>query len=145
MRLTLPFVVITSFMLLGQFSAAEEVFKWVDENGLTHYSALPPKNKKARIVKTQTGHSEPVSYKNSKPADESSSPAQESPVTTPAAPSNIPQKDPERCTAARKNLETLQNHARVRIKGDDGQLRYLTPNEHGQKMANAQKAIDESC
>jgi hypothetical protein len=54
-------------------------------------------------------------------------------------------KDPERCESARKNSETLKTYARIRIKGDDGEYRYLTPDEQKQKLDEANKAIEESC
>ena len=122
--------------------AAAEVYKWVDENGLTHYGAQPPKNTKASKIKTQTGHSEPVSYNaQTAKAEADTNVEAETPQTTPPARF----KDPERCASAKKSLSTLQTYARVRTQGEDGEVRILTPKEHSQKMAEAKKAIEESC
>lgn len=119
------------------WAAPDKVYKWTDEKGLVHYSERPPLGKQTEIVKPEIGHSEPVDYGTAaadKPKEENK-----------AASAKASLKDPERCDAARKNLDTLKTYARIRIKGDDGQLRYLTPEEQQQKTAEASKAIEESC
>lgn len=135
-----PLFVPTLFVLslLSQPSLAEDVYKWVDDQGQTHYSSLPPKNKAVRKLKTRTGHSEPVSYTAAK-AEASSTPAAPKKDALSAAESAA------RCRAARENLQTLRLHSRVRVEGDDGQIRYLSPSEHGDKVTAAQEVIAESC
>ena len=119
------------------FSAPGKVYKWTDEKGLVHYSERPPLGVQTEIVKPETGHSEPVNYEsaaNEKPKDEKKGDAGKSSL-----------KDPERCDVARKNLETLKTYARIKFKGDDGEYRFLTPDEQQQKTNEATKAIEESC
>lgn len=119
------------------FSAPAKVYKWTDEKGQVHYSERPPLGTQAEAIKPETGHSEPVNY--SVAADDKAKEEKKADSGKKAL------KDPERCDAARKNLDTLKTYARIRIKGDDGQLRYLTPDEQKQKTNEAAKAIEESC
>jgi len=118
------------------FAAAEKVYKWTDEKGLTHYSQHPPFNTQTEVIKPQTGHSDPVEYKVA--AEANAEPKVENKVSAPP-------KDKERCESARKAADTLKTYARVRLKGDDGQYRFLTPDEQQQKLKEANKAIQESC
>ncbi len=143
MRVTTFCVLLTTLVGIAESIAAEDVYRWVDKKGLTHYGAQPPKNVNATKIKTRTGHSEPVNYgANTK---KEATPKVANAPTAPAEDATANFKDPERCAAARKNLETLRTHPRVRAKGEDGEIRVLTPDEHSQKIKAAEKAIEESC
>ena len=121
----------------NQASAAGKVYKWTDEKGLVHYSERPPVGRQTEIVKPQIGHSEPDDYGNA-----FNDKAKDQNKNTDAKASA---KDPNRCAVARKNLETLKTYARIRIEGEDGQLKYLTPQEKEKQTNDAAKAIEESC
>jgi hypothetical protein len=125
------------------FAASEKVYKWTDDKGQTHFGQRPPVNTKTEIIKPQTGHSEPVNY----PVPSKDPVEQKNPHSTEnkAAGKTKPLADKERCEAARKNAETLKTHVQIRIKGEDGQFRFLNPEEQKQQLAEATKAIEESC
>ena len=38
------------FLIMSSGQAATEMYKWVDENGITHYSQLPPPNDSAQVI-----------------------------------------------------------------------------------------------
>lgn len=132
-----------SFMLVASFSNAApgKVYKWTDEKGLVHYSQRPPLGTQTEVVKPDISHSEPVSYQA--PGDDKAKDGKK--VEKKADDEKSALKDPERCDSARKNLDTLKTYARIKIKGDDGEYRFLTPEEQTQKTAEATKAIEESC
>ena len=131
----------------GSQALAAKVYKWVDENGVTHFSEHKPNDIKATEIKPNTGHSEPVSYVDVKDS------APQNVVKTEASArqedeAKIKQalKDPTRCAAARKNLETLQNFGRVKVKDEDGEgFHYLTPAEQSERLKTTQQAISEAC
>ena len=119
------------------FAAPGKVYKWTDEKGRTHFSERPPLGTQTEVVKPQIGHSEPVNYGAAAPEkakEEKKAEADKEAL-----------KDPERCDAARKNLDTLKTYTRIKIKGEDGEYRFLTPDEQTQKTNEAAKAIEESC
>jgi len=139
--------VLISFLLTAicllfctQSIAAGKVYKWTDEKDQVHYGQQPPTNTPKEVIKikTETAHSDP-------------SPSQLAPESKPAAAEPVaekkddPLKDPARCEAARKNVETLKTYSHIRIKGDDGQYRYLTPDEQKQKLDEASLAVTQSC
>lgn len=118
------------------FAAPSKVYKWTDSKGQTHYAQHPPYNTDTEVLKPQTGHSDPVNY---------STPEAKAEKDKTAATTTAPTKDKERCEAARKNLETLKTYTRIRVKGEDGEFHFITPEEHAQRLAESNKAIEESC
>ncbi len=118
-------------------AAPGKVYKWTDDKGLVHYSERPPIGRQTEIVKPHIGHSDPVDY-GAAFKDKGKEPDKNADAKA------LP-KDPNRCAAARKNLEILKTYGRIRIEGEDGQLKYLTPEEKEQQTNEATKAIEESC
>ncbi|UTF61744.1 DUF4124 domain-containing protein [Gilvimarinus sp. DA14] len=116
--------------------AAETFYKWVDEDGNTHFGTRPPNGVKSTAIQPKTGHSEPVDYSHMTPEQQS---AQSSSAQAEA------QKDPERCEAARQNAEVLGRGGRVREPTDDGSFRYLSEEEKADRLQQAQEAIEQSC
>lgn len=123
-------------------AAKGKVYTWTDDKGVVHYGERPPKDSQAALVKTRSGHSDPT------------------PIPAPAAPNGASQttsqqdaniaaakqlKDPDRCSIARKNLEMLNTAARIRVPGDDGNLRVLTEGDKEKKRAAMQEIIDQAC
>lgn len=132
--------------LTAQPAEANNVYKWEDENGTIHYTAYPPKNRDSEKVKTYKG--KPESDKdqaNGNIAGKDGSDSEQSPEAANNQPPVEYEKDPERCSIAKQNLNTLKQHARVRIKEENGDFRYLTRDEHEKRMKKAQQAIKESC
>jgi len=130
-------------LVIGNPATAAKVFKWVDENGVTHFSEHPPKNTASTRINPKIGHSEPVNYDSAAKTETSPDNAAARKAEEELARSL---KDPTRCAAARKNRETLQNFGRVRVKNenDDG-FHYLTPDEQQERLRATDKAIEESC
>ncbi|MCP4064816.1 MAG: DUF4124 domain-containing protein, partial [Gammaproteobacteria bacterium] len=48
------------------------------------------------------------------------------------------------CATARSNLEVIANHARIRIE-ENGELRYLTPEELAEKRAELERMAEDNC
>ena len=118
-------------------------YRWQDEHGVTHYSKHPPKNIKAVVVHTSGGTSSPTP--TAKPVTLGAKPVNKSPADTANKEvAAAPTKDPARCAAAKSNLKTLTEKARVRIKEGD-EYRFLIPEEMNEKRRIAQQVIDESC
>lgn len=134
--LTLGF---TCLLAINTSAAPEKVYKWVDSKGVTHYGQRPPAGKEAEVIKPQIGRSDPVTY--STPA---SAPEKKVGVN-PAEDAKKALKNPVRCETARKNFDTLKTYTHIKIKGEDGEYRYLSPDEQKQKLDEASKAIEESC
>ncbi len=120
----------------GAFAAKDKVYTWTDEKGVVHYGERPPKDSRATLIKTRTGHSEPTPTPETKPQPAAVS-----------APSTASTKviDPERCAIARKNLEVLNTVARIRVPGEDGNMRSLTEEDKATQRIAMQEIIDQAC
>lgn len=118
---------------------ADKVYTWTDAKGTVHYGERPPKNVKATLVKTRTGHSDPT------PAQAAAAQANTNTATTAATNNQQSLKDPERCARARENLTMLNSVARIRTTNADGVAVYLTEEDKTKQREIAQQIIDQAC
>lgn len=135
--LTLIGLGFTLACLSGQ-ALAKEFYKWEDEEGVTHYSSQPSKTHKSVKVHASNIKGDPqTSASDSNSQDEGQ--AKDS-----RADEQVYKKDPERCAAAQRNKQTLEENARIRIKEGD-EYRYLTQEEIRKQMDMAMQAIADDC
>tara|TARA_R110002073_G_scaffold241533_7_gene403602 strand:- start:1100 stop:1540 length:441 start_codon:yes stop_codon:yes gene_type:complete len=140
---------LTCLLAAATLVQAAPLYKWVDENGVTHFSEYPPEN--------QSG-TEAVDIRGIPSISGQGSPAPQSPdtaaVTTAAQQPLIPEvekvenpiKSPELCQQARQNLAQIQTNRRVRAPDPEtGELRYLSEEEIATQLANWQKRADTYC
>lgn len=114
-----------------------KVYTWKDSKGVVHYGEHPPKDVQAKLVKTRTGHSDPI------PAPATTS--------TTSSTGNIVQeatavaKDPERCQKARENLNLLNSGSMIRMKNSAGYTVYMSPEEKEKERQLMQDVINQEC
>lgn len=148
----LPLFLIVTIALGASTAAQAEVYKWVDSEGVTHYSQQPPEAGTAKEI--------PVPRPAAAPADEPQ-PATETPAAKDRASeltdeirARRAEEDRQQveadlqrakaCEKMRANLETLQTRARVRVE-EDGGNRVLTPEEQAQRIIDLEKQIQDNC
>jgi len=125
------------------------VYKWTDENGITHFGDHQPNGKKAEKVSVRAGTTETSDQPRPSPQERLSSiegeKAEKQEQEKAATASEVRRKQREKnCEAAQKNLELIRNRPRIRI--DDGdEPRYLTPEEIEQYKARYEEAITTYC
>lgn len=130
--------------------AGQTYYRWLDKDGTpVNSDRPPPAGTKYEVVETQTNRAmrpETSGAESAQPGG-SSSAGSESPGNAVAASTNEEQvvKDPDICEAARKNLDTLNTHARIRIPDGNGNYRYIDEEEKATQRANAQSLIDQHC
>jgi hypothetical protein len=118
---------------------AETVYKWVDDNGVTHYQAHPPKNTKTNTLITKTGHSAPSASKTEKSSEtQLVSNERNSKKAADKASS-------AECEKARANLNVINQGQRVRTKDANGNLVYLDDAQKAARKAEAQRFLDQAC
>lgn len=120
-------------------TGAAQIYKWVDDAGVTHFSERPPKNTPATLIKPKTGHSEPVFYGGA------SSASSEAGTEIPEGMVTEAEYHQERCEVARQNLAALKNFGRVKVRRDDGEIHYLSEEEQQERVATNQQMANESC
>ena len=128
-------------------ACAGQIYKWVDAQGVTHFTAQPPQSAEASVIPT------------------AKQPAAGKPAATPPAASGmvndpqqeeidarvrqeVAQKEKELeayCTSLRTNLAQLRNNRRVRVSDAEGEARRLTQDERQTRISETEKAIAENC
>lgn len=121
--------------------AAKDYYKWTDEEGVTHYSARKPYDRESESISIKTGEPSAVPANSARNTEQARGTTSESNET--AEEQRL--ADPERCEAARSNLEVLRNNAKVRMKDENGEIHYLNEEEKAERMQEFQQAVDESC
>lgn len=151
-------ILFTLICVCGTVNAAK-YYKWQDAEGVTHYGAQPPSGSIAETVNVTTGHVKPVDSNASakpRPADTpktakvknngATQKNSKSENSEDKIPTEIREQNEKNCAQARKNLDVLNNRARVQITDEaTGKLRYLTPDEHASWMLDAKDQIKAFC
>lgn len=115
----------------GAAAASGEIYRWTDEDGVTHYSDTPPPSREHSTVKVAIAPP-PTPVAEPKPEVETPKP----PVTT----------NQSNCETARKNLETFASSARVEMDRDgDGKTEPLDETQRAAEIARNQELVKIYC
>ncbi|MGP0174352.1 DUF4124 domain-containing protein [Pseudomonas sp. NCHU5208] len=138
-------MILTGSLLLALSTStlASQVYKWVDDKGVTHFGAQPPQGQEATTI--NTANPPPHSVAPAEPAPEVDKQQQ---AIDEKVKDQVAKQEAERkkyCENARTNLAQLENNPRVRIEGDDGELRRIGEDERQESIAELKKSIDENC
>lgn len=127
--------------------AAKKFYKWVDKDGVTHYSERPPRGQKAQVVTTYAGRGTPAPAAAPKAEDKKDQDRGESTEAggEKSAANTGPTKNPQICQSARRNLEILERSNRVRLQDENGELKTLSNEEKEKQRQTAQKAVEQHC
>jgi hypothetical protein len=131
----------TAAITLGTISIAfgETFYRWEDDRGHpVHSDRPPPKGVNYEVVSTETSLIRPVeAEKGAVPKKVTPTPSNDfEPVETREA---MIEKNPEYCKRAQENLYMLNKVARIRLRNDQGEYRYIDEEE---KEIQRQNAID---
>lgn len=137
-------------IILASFSIstpgyAGKVYKWTDENGVIHYGDKRPEGASSETLRVESKSSSP----------RASAKDQLNKLEEQKKKENLTQQEQEkekkaeeqrqlRCSQAKDNLQTIENNARIRIE-ENGELRYMTPEEITAKKDEMNKIIEEAC
>lgn len=126
------------------------VYKWVDENGVTQYSATPPPkgnfNKLKEPPPPADGTADTVrrlEQQNkafSERRGEQLKASNKQKQAQAKAAQNV-----EKCKKARDNLSYFQARTRIRYLEEDGTATFLSEEQRQQRMKGIQKRIDAYC
>lgn len=146
----LPSLLVLAFCALGAYTAAQaEVYKWVDSDGVTHYSQQPPDSGGAQEMKVPGPSAAPAPSADSAPAAKARASDLSDEIRARRAEEDRQQAEAEQarteaCAQMRKNAETLRNHARVRV-AHNGSTRVLSPEEQARQIIDLEKQIQDNC
>lgn len=134
-------------LTLSATSMASQVYKWVDDKGVTHFGANPPQGQTATSVNTIIAQPKaPAAVaKPATPAVDSGNTEQQ--AIDAKVKQQVAKDTAERkkyCESVRTNLAQLQNNPRIRTEVNGEQVR-LGEDERQAKITEAQKAIKDNC
>lgn len=143
---------ISVLLLCALATAHAGVHKWVDANGVTHYSEEAPAGQASTEVQTAApppnapaGEStlDVMNKADAMVAERKRRIAAEQQAEQEQKLQANQQK--MRCAVARRNLEVLQSRARVYTFGEEGQKVYMDDAARARELESAQKAVSEYC
>ncbi|PSF05876.1 DUF4124 domain-containing protein [Marinobacter fuscus] len=125
------------------------VYKWTDANGVTHFGDRQPTGQSAEQVNVRAGTSRnPPAQRQSAQeqleALESEQAAQQQRQKESAVEEARRKQREANCSTARANLGIIESNARIRVE-ENGESRYLSPEEIEQQRQQFQRIADENC
>lgn len=139
-------ILTTSLALaLSTAAMAGQVYKWVDAQGVTHFSEQPPQGQQATTVNKAAPPPPTTETKPAPTFQDIADPEQA------AADAKVKKEVAEQqvqlrkyCETQRSNLAQLENNPRVRVE-EGGEMRRLGEDERQKRIAVSKKAIAENC
>lgn len=125
------------------------VFKWTDENGVTHFGDRQPMGANSETVHVRSGtlsgteNSRPSPQQRLGELQERQKAESENEQKSLAETARQKQRDAN-CENARSNLKIIENNARIRIE-EEGEMRYLTPDEIADQRMKLEDIAAENC
>lgn len=132
-------------LTLGAPAMAETIYRWVDSQGVTHFSAQPPQGRPADTLRLAV-QPPPLQPAASEQAADRAGEREQQEIERKVK-REVAEQEAERqryCTALRTQLAQLQNNPRVRVE-DAGQLRRLGEEERQARIADTQKKLAADC
>ena len=124
---------------------AEQYYKWVDDQGVTHYSEEKPENQDTSKVKAHNPPSSSQDQAMERLRQERKEQEQERQAAQEDKENGKDSQaiNQERCEKHRKNLETLNTTAQVRRKNPEtGEMETLTQEERQAMIEKTKKALE---
>lgn len=152
--------IVTGVLLVSGTVTAEEIYRWVDENGVVNYTQLKPRDTEAETITTKSGGTRVVKEPAAQPAAE--------PVVTSTAtgqPLNAEQQKmleglqaaerarqdevakikAHNCQQSREVLARLTVKNRIRVRDENGEYRAMPEDERQERISKAQESIALYC
>ena len=138
-------MIVTATLLLGLSAStmAAQVYKWVDERGVTHFSATPPAGQSATTVSPN------ITQPKAQPAPAAADTGEDKEQTAidKKVKADVAEQEAQRqqyCERARTNLAQLQNNPRLRIESE-GEVRRIDEDERQSRIEKLKTDIAENC
>ena len=141
-------------LVLISFNAHAELKKWVDSDGVVHYSdTVPPGVTTTETVRNVSGKDQANAPAGNSPkslaereaelrkAKQEKADASQKKAQQEAASENKKRN----CEAARENARTLEDGSRIVTYDANGERTYLDDNARAQRLEEARKAVSANC
>ena len=143
MRHILASLVCSVALASSPLMADNNIYKWVDANGITHFGAQPPANVKSEEV-------QPKVYAPSTPAPSptkpEAAPAKDTAAEKPKEMVTISAEQiAKQCNDAKQRLQQLESSPRLMTRAPDGQMQRVPEEERQKMIADERARVTEYC
>lgn len=138
MRRTLPAIMLLAGLLAAGATAAK-VYKWVDDEGVTHYSQQPPPGGEAQVIDPE------VSRPPEGSADEASASGSEASGATSDDAEGETQSLADFCQQLRDQAQLLASDRPVKIKQSEDTLVTLEGERRQRRLEDVKSQIQQHC
>jgi len=130
-------------ILAGAHAAThDKAYKWVDENGVVHFSDAPPPSDTKNVQSVHIINDTPVS---AQAAGTETKPAEDKPKqASTGVPDNAENRAKE-CEQAKRNLALLQSNYSVSEIGPDGKVKAIDDKDRSARIAGVNDRIAQFC
>lgn len=125
-------------LLLVAPAHAARTYKWVDEDGVTHYTQYPPPDQEAQVIEPDIG------IPTGAGADSADSEGQAADASGDSGDGN-PQTIEAYCERLRSQLKLLNSNKAVSVKNEDGSLTSLEGDARARQRADITTKISQNC
>lgn len=128
---------------------AASVYKWTDENGVTHFGDRQPTGKQSEKLNVRSGAASQPGSERKSPQEQLKELQQRQDDQAVSQRSRAVQEAQAKqreanCATARANLDAIDSNARIRVE-ENGEQRYLSPEEIAEQRAKARQIAQENC
>ena len=145
----IPVLLAVALGLATSASYAGRTYKWVDDQGVVHYTQHPPRGRQAEIFNP---HSSAVSEESANARLEALTEKVEAAQEARELKDDILSQELARrerikknCQIARKNLVTLETAARVQDKDEGGNPYFLDDGQKQARIAETKQQVETYC
>lgn len=152
MNKPLQLILVLALSLGAGSALAAKYYKWVDENGTTHYGTQPPATGQGEVIRVKSGASsdkdtamkrlEERREKLQQDAERRANPEEDLQAEADRRNEEALKKQ---CEARKNNLKIMVESSRVRELTADGEARVLPEEERQQRIKETQEFIKENC
>ncbi len=136
-------------LTLATGAQAGKFYKWLDEDGVTHYGENPPDTETATVINVKSGASSDQQQAIDRLEAQRKAAADEAKADVPTEEDEIERRNREimanNCKIQRSNLGQLKANRRVKTTDENGEVRYLDEQEIAQRIKEVQQYLDENC
>ncbi len=138
-------LVALTFALLSSVAAAEQMYRWVDDQGVPQFGQQPPKGKPYQAINVSSpqppgGALRAPAPLSEKPNDQAG--AEEGQGISDAA---LAAKRVEQCAKIRSNLQTMVQNPRLSKTNEAGEMVRIGEEERQALMGQARADLEEFC
>lgn len=130
-------------------SHAAKIYRWVDENGMAHYSQNPPREHKSESVNIRAASKGTPSSSNiaaeKARQERKEAKTEEEDKKEETTPKQSPEEMAKFCQQSRTLLQQMNGNTNRRFEQDDGSYRKLTQEEIAGYKSQAQEGIQSYC